>query len=308
MPSVAPANPQYSPGRVPQQDLSQAAAPRDSQSLTNLVRIGVASMALSNSEPAIAQSTIAPNPPPGHSAYVDVQQPNGTTVRVPVVTSIPKGYVAVQGGQLPIYQAQQPAAPQVQQPAAPQGGLPVYTGPAQTQAPVAQTYSPAPANIPTAPQGVMPQGNLQVVQYTPGANPAVGQPTIQTAPAAPGGVSAPGYTTAIPNSYQHTSQPVHGQPMYGQAPGAPSYGRDPRVTDLRTEAEVSRLQRDAELNALRHRETMENIERRRVLNDARTAEALRNMEQRKHDQDYREGVKRTGSWVGGEIFRATRSK
>lgn len=300
MPSVAPANPQYSPAQAPQQDLSQAAAPRDGQSLTNLVRIGVASMALSNSEPAIAQSTIAPNPPPGHSAYVDVQHPNGTTVRVPVVTSIPKGYVAVQGGQLPIYQAQQPAAPQ--------GGLPVYTGPAQAQAPVAQTYSPAPANHPTAPQGVMPQGNLRVVQYTPGANPAVGQPTIQTVPAAPGGVSAPGYTTAIPNSYQHTSQPVYGQAGYGQAPGAPSYGRDPRITDLRNEAEVSRLQRDAELNALRHQETKENIERRRVLNSARTAEALRNVEQRRHDQDYREGVKRTGSWVGGEIFREVRSR
>lgn len=265
-------------------------------------------MALSNSEPAIAQSTIAPNPPPGHSAYVDVQQTNGTTVRVPVVTSIPKGYVVVQGGQLPTYQAQPPAAPQVQQPAAPHGNLPVYTGPAQAQAPVAQPYSPAPATIPTAPQGVMPQGNLQVVQYTPGAYPAAGQPTIQTVPAAPGGVSAPGYTAVIPNSYQHTSQPVYGQAVYGQAPGAPSYGRDPRVTDLRTEAEVSRLQRDAELNALRHRETIENIERRRVLNDARTAEALRNVEQRRHDQDYREGVKRTGSWVGGEIFRAVRSK
>jgi hypothetical protein len=298
MPSVTPENRPATPAQEFRQDLSQAAAPRGGNSLTNLVRVGVASMALTNSEPALAQSPIAPNPPPGHPAYYDVQQPNGTIVRYPVVSSIPQGYVPVQPRELPTYPAQQPVAQH--------GSLPVYNPQATTQPAVGQAQTPA-ANITTAPmasgaQGVAPVGNLQVVSYGPGGVPAGAQPTLQTAPGAPGFAPAPGISSTIPNS--------HGivQPVYGQVHDGAAQATQSQVYQLRNEAELRRLQGQMELNELRHQETIENIQRRRVLNGARTAETLDEIARRRAQKDYNEGVQRTGSWVGGELFRWRRSQ
>jgi hypothetical protein len=96
--------------------------------------------------------------------------------------------------------------------------------------------------------------------------------------------------------------------VYGQVHSAAGHAADPQIYQLRNEVEIRRLQGQVELNELRHQETIENIQRRRVLNSARTAETLEEIGRRKAQKDYNEGVQRTGSWVGGELFRWGRSK
>lgn len=302
MPSVAPENRPSSPAQEFRNDLSQAALPRGGNPLTNFVRVGVVSMALANSEPALAQSPIAPNPPAGHPAYIDVPQPNGTVIRYPVVASIPQGYVPAQPGQLPTHQAQQPVAQQ--------GALPIYNPQTAGQPVVGQPQAAASAAIPTTSQipmaqgaqGVAPVGDLRIVSHAPGVVPGGAHTTSHTTAVVQGDMPAPGHSTTVPQSYGIT------QPVYGQYQNVPGRGVDPQLHQLRNEYEARRLQGQMELNELRQQETIENIQRRRVLNGARATEALDDIARRRAQKDYNEGVNRTGSWVGGELFRWGRSK
>ena len=286
MPSVAPeVLPVYQPkaGNSNGQDLSQQSMA--SQSTTNSLRsmagaAAIGFMALTNSEPANAQSAVAPNPPPGHQAYVQVQGADGKMMLVPVVTSIPQGYQQAPGA--PVYTV--PAAP-VQQ-----GNLPVYI-PGQAagaQASPSQQGQPAvmAPNAPTIPvaagaQGV-PAGDLRTVSYGANGAPVVGhQVTSPQVTYSPSGVPTLGPDTTIPGAY--VPAPQAAQRNVNTV--------DPRVTALRTEAAV-----------LREQANLESIQNRRALNNARTGEALNNIHRNTDRQRYEDGVRLTGSWLGGTGF------
>jgi len=185
-PQVRPTAENNAQTNIAQQSLGTTNSLR---SMAGAAAIGL--MALTNSEPANAQSPATQNAPLGQQRYIQVQGPDGKMILAPVVSAIPQGWTQVPGA--PVYTVQ--VAPT----AGAQSNLPVYGVPQNSAAPIANaSVATAPAQAPMTQgfQGVAPQGGLQLV--SPGGAPQVaqqmGQPMVGNINTQP----IPGAQAAVP--------------------------------------------------------------------------------------------------------------